>query len=105
MSDLNRKLNAAMFDLYRRIKAETKYNATAFLQMMSDRGGVATAKALINSPKISDGYAALIERGRLDLTVEAFIVSEPRWHTLFTTEELAKARERLKLYNFEPKTR
>lgn len=105
MSDLGRKFDGAMFDLYRQIKVETKYNAIAFLQMITDRGGVATAKALINSPKISDGYAALVERGRLDLTVEAFVVGEPGWHTLFAAEELGKARERLKLYNFQPKTR
>ena len=105
MSDLGRKFDGAMFDLYRRIKVETKYNAIAFLQMITDRGGVATAKALINSPKISDGYAALVERGRLDLTTEAFVIGEQKWHTLFTSEELGKARERLKLYNFESRPR
>ena len=97
----------AMFNIYRRAKDEAGYNATAFLRMLSDRGGLATAKTLINSPKPSDGYTALYERERLDLTVEAMVLESPQWHELFTTEELKCARNRLRQYGYKspkPKT-
>ena len=92
-----------MFEIYRRAKLEAGYNATIFLRMVSDRGGLATAKYLINSPIASDGYTHLYERGRLDLTVEAMIVENTRWHELFTSEELGAANIRLKKYGYDRK--
>jgi hypothetical protein len=92
-----------MVELYRRIKSELGYNAANFLRMLDDRGGLATAKYLINAPKPSDGYAFLYDRGRLDLTVEAMVVEHARWHELFTSDELARARLRLKQYGYNPK--
>ena len=100
MQDLSKGFDEAMFDIYRRAKSEAKYNANVFLQMVSDRGGLDTAKYLINSSKVSDGYTALYERGRLDLTVEAMVIENPKWHDLFTSEELAKARLRLRDYQY-----
>ncbi len=94
----------AMFDIYRRAKAEAGYSAKLFLRMLIDNGGLATAKTLINAAKPSDGYAALYERGRLDLTVEAIVIENPRWRTLFTEQELEKAEERLKAYGYQPKS-
>jgi hypothetical protein len=103
MQDLSTHFNGAMFDIYRRAKSEAGYNATIFLQMLSDRGGLAPAKYLINSPKQSDGYTALLLRGRLDLTVEAMVVENTKWHGLFTGDELEKARLRLKRNGYTPK--
>lgn len=71
--------------------------------MLTDRGGLATAKYLISTPKPSEGYTHLFERGRLDLTVEAMIVENARWHPLFSDDELAKARHRLKQYGYTPR--
>ncbi len=105
MADLDAQFNEAMFDIYRRAKSEAKYNATIFLQMITDKGGCITAKTLINAAKPSDGYTALYLRKRLDLTVEAMIVENERWHSLFTPDELEKARTRLKAYEYEPKIR
>jgi hypothetical protein len=79
MAESESQFDQAMFDVYRRAKAEAKYNATIFLQMLTDNGGVRTAKTLINAPKPSDGYTALYERGRLDLTVEAVVIENERW--------------------------
>lgn len=104
MSKLESEFNEAMFSIYRQAKEEAKYNATVFLGMLSDRGGLPTAKYLVNASKPSDGYTNLYERGRLDLTVEAMIVENPRWHSLFTSEELAKAHKRLKDYHYVPKS-
>jgi hypothetical protein len=100
MHDLAKQFDAAMFEIYRRAKSEVGYSATVFLRMLSDRGGLATAKYLINAPKPSDGYTHLYSLGRLDLTVEAMIVEEPKWHGLFVNEELEKARVRFKSYGY-----
>lgn len=94
--------DGAMFDIYRRAKSEAGYNATIFLQMISDRGGLDTAKYLINAAKVSDGYTQLYERGRLDLTVEALVVEQPRWQHLFEQSEIETARRRLSQYGYRP---
>jgi hypothetical protein len=68
--------------------------------MLNDHRGVDTAKRLINAPNQSDGYTALFLCNRLDLTVEAIVFDNSRWHSLFTTEELEKARLRLEANNY-----
>ena len=103
MADLEAQFTEAMFDIYRRAKAEADYPANIFLRMVTDHGGRATAKTLINATKPSDGYTALYMRKRLDLTVEALVVENPRWHSLFTPEEIERARKRLRAYRYEPK--
>lgn len=60
--------------------------------MLHEHRGVETARRLI--PSISDGYAELWRRGRLDLTVEALILREP-WRRLFSQDELLSAWMRL----------
>jgi hypothetical protein len=104
MSAIELQFDQAMFDVYRRAKDEAGYNAAIFLQMLSDQRGVRTAKTLINSAKPSDGYTALYMRGRLDLTVEALVIEDERWHALFTAEELARSRKRLRDYRYEPRS-
>jgi hypothetical protein len=93
--------DAAMFDIYKRAKTEAGYNANIFLKMLTDNGGLATAKTLINATKPSDGYTALYERERLDLTVEALVLGEPRGHSLFLPEEIERAEKRLKQYGYK----
>jgi hypothetical protein len=100
MVDLEGQFDQAMFNVYRRAKAEAKYNAQIFLQMITDNGGLRTAKTLINAPEPSVGYTALYLRNRLDLTVEAVVIENRRWHPLFTAEELEKARSRLDKYGY-----
>lgn len=103
MTDIESQFDEAMFAIYRRAKDEAKYNATIFLNMLNDQGGLLTAKYLINADKPSDGYTALYLRDRLDLTVEAEVVEHKRWHSLFTEEELKRARDRLIAYRYAPK--
>lgn len=93
----------AMFTIYRKAKAEAHYTASIFLKMISDHGGLTTAKTLINASKPSDGYTALYERQRLDLTVEAVVTENNRWRSLFTNDELARAEKRLAQYGYERK--
>lgn len=98
------QFDVALFSIYERARSETGYNATIFLRMLNDKGGLSTAKYLINTPNPSDGYTRLYERGRLDLTVEAMVIENSRWHGLFTEEELGKARRRLKQYGYVPRS-
>ncbi len=100
MQDLEAQFGRAMMDIYVRAKTEAKYTASIFHRMLCDRGGLQTAKALINSKLPSDGYTALWELRRLDLTVEALVQDNPHWHPLFTDEELERARKRLEDYNY-----
>lgn len=101
MADTKADFDIAMFEIYRRAKAEAGYSANLFLNMLTSRGGWATAKSLINAAKPSDGYTALYELGRLDLTVEAVVVESPRWRALFTEEELRRATRRLEGYGYK----
>ena len=95
---LELEFHEAMLNIYRKAKSEAKYNAVRFLQMVTDHGGLETAHILINSDTVSEGYTALWERGRLDLTVEAMILDNEKYHSLFSEEELAICAKRLKQY-------
>lgn len=97
------QFDVAMFDIYRRAKEEAGYNASLFLQMLVAKKGLATARQLINAQKPSDGYTHLYERGFLELTVEAMVTENSKWHGLFTSDELARARKRLMEYGYHPK--
>jgi hypothetical protein len=66
-----------MLDIYHRALAEAHYKATRFLSMLHEHRGLATARLLIHSSTVSEGYTALWERKRLDLTVEAVIHDNP----------------------------
>lgn len=103
MSGLEKQFDQAMFEIYHKAKTEANYTATVFLRMLSDRGGLSTAKYLVNSDKPSDGYTNLYERGRLDLTVEAMIIENEKWHELFSEDELKKAKRRLRQYGYSPR--
>jgi hypothetical protein len=100
---LEKDFEKALFDVYRRAKDDAGYNASAFLQMLMKNGGVITAKRLINSPAPSHGYTQLHLLGRLDLTVEATVLENPKWHSLFSEDELTRARKRLEEYKYLPK--
>jgi hypothetical protein len=103
-NDVANRFDLAMYHIYQRAKSEADYNATLFLQMLYDRGGLATAKYLVSTRRPSEGYLRLYERQRLDLTVEAMIVENPEWHQLFTADELHAARRRLVEYHYMPKS-
>src|SRR5258706_16365604 len=97
------EFDEAMHDIYRRALKEAGYKASIFLDMLFKHGGLETARRLINSQKVSDGYTALWDRGRLDLSVEAVIIENPNWHALFSDDELENCRKRLKDYKYTPK--
>lgn len=94
----------AMFEIYRRAKSEARCSASVFLNMVVRQGGLATAKFLINSKQVSVGYTRLYERGRLDLTLEATILDNEKWHSHFTSDELDRAAKRLQSYGYRPRS-
>ena len=102
MADIQHEFNQVMHDVYLRAKNEAGYTASIFLNMLFDKGGLVTAKQLINSSQVSEGYTALWERGRLDLTVEAVVTENSKFRPLFTDEEIMRATKRLKDYNYKP---
>ena len=99
-SELELAFHDEMVSLYRRAKEESGYNATRFLQMVSAQGGVEAARTLIRAGSVSDGYTALWERGRLDLTVEALVTDYAGFHSLFSEEERRVCAERLETYGY-----
>lgn len=94
------EFDTEMLGIYQRALSEAKYKATRFLQMLDKHRGLETARILLHAATVSEGYTALWERGRLDLTVEALIHDNPKWHPLFTPEELAICSKRLKDYGY-----
>lgn len=92
---------AEMQNLVDRIRREAQYSAAHFLSMLADLGPLETARRLLRAPAVSDGFATLWERGRLDLTVEALVV-DPLFADLFSEQELVTARTRLEQFGYLP---
>ncbi len=100
-NELESTFDRAMLGIYRNGKSEAGYNATRFLAMLHEHGGLKTARMLLRTAEVSDGFTALWERDRLDLTVEAHLL-EPRFDELFSDEERETARRRLEHYGYRP---
>lgn len=97
--ELELQLDTAMFNIYRRAKAEAGYNASRYLQMLDGHRGLKTAQILLHAATVSEGYVALWEKKRLDLTVEALVIQR-RYRELFTDAEIDIAHERLRQYGY-----
>jgi hypothetical protein len=96
------EFDEAMMDIYRRAKTEAKYVPSDFHNMLVQKRGVATARQFINDKKESSGFMKLVVLGFIQLTVEAVILDNPRWHSLFTAEEIEKVIARLRKYKYPP---
>lgn len=103
MQEIERQFHRAMISIYETAKRELGYNATRFLQMISEHGGLAAARQLLWSDAPSEGFTTLWERGRLDLTVEAHVL-DPEFASLFTDEDREQARARLEAYGWRPRS-
>jgi hypothetical protein len=97
--DTQAAFDKAMYDVYINAKEHCNYNATYFLQMLEQRGSLATARYLLATNTPSEGFTRLWECGRLDLTVEAVIL-QPAYESLFTDEERQLAAQRLQDYGY-----
>jgi len=98
-SDVRKNLENAfhqkMVEVYGKAKTECNYNAARFHQMVQEHGGLDTAKKLLASNHYPEGLTRLWELERLDISMEATVLGDP-WCSLFTSEELAIAKKRLK---------
>ena len=99
-TDLETRFHRAMVGIYETAKRELNYNATRFLQMVVEDGGLAAARKLLATDGVSDGFASLWERKRLDLTVEAHVL-DPDFRELFSPHEVETARTRLRQYGYD----
>lgn len=99
--DIAAEFAQRMKAVYERSRSEANYNAAYFLSMLSQNGPQETAHKLLASPAVSDGFAELWERRRLDLTVEAIVV-DPKFSELFTPNEIEVARKRLEQFGYTP---
>lgn len=61
MSELERQFDKAMFDIYHCARERCDYNAIRFLQMLCEKGGLATAKHILASSAPQEGFVHLWE--------------------------------------------
>ena len=73
---------------------ERNYNATYFLRMLAQYGGLETARRLIAKRDPQAGLMQLWELRLLNDSMEA-VMLRSRFRSLFTDEELAEAKQRL----------
>lgn len=100
MRVLENKFDADMQNIYKTAKKELGYNATRFLQLISQIGGLQAAKKLISKDGGTYGFEVLWEHKRLDLSVEAHVL-KPEYKELFIEEERTLCRERLENFGYK----
>lgn len=100
MKEFELNLYKDMVDIYKKAEESCGYKARRFLQMINDKGALITAKTLINKDSNTEGFIALWENNRLDLSLEALIVSG-KYDELFTEEEKNICRNRLRDYGYK----
>jgi hypothetical protein len=88
-----------MVSIYETAKRELSYNATRFVQMISEQGGLTTVKQLLWSSTPSEGLTTLWECRRLDLTVEAHVL---KTEFALHRADRDQARDRLEAYGWRP---
>ncbi|MCE2027446.1 hypothetical protein [Sessilibacter corallicola] len=74
---------------------ELGYAPTRFEKMITESHPVEVAKSFVVSGEFQYGFKELNKMGRPELTVEG-IMSQDKYKTLFTPDELAAAKWRLK---------
>lgn len=94
MSEVEKRFHREIMEGVDTAKRKYGYHPSYFLGMVADYGTVGAAKRLLAKENVSDGFGKLFLYGRLDLTVEAYVV-KPEYAELFTPEEIAIAKERL----------
>jgi hypothetical protein len=93
-TELEASFHRAMLGVYDRIRDNSGYRATRYLQMVRRRGGLDTAKRLLRRRGLSPGLIEMAKHGRLQDSVEELVL-ETRWAELFTDEDRMLASRRL----------
>lgn len=92
---LEEQFHEEMIDVYKNTGRETGYWARRYLQKVRRVGGLQVARDLLKPEKDSaKGLQILMEKNRIDLSVEALVLRSP-WSSLFRSEELQVAQKRL----------
>ena len=93
---LEHQLTAALKETYQKSGEETGYWAHRFLQALNRKGGVFTAKRMLQPRTQAQraGLDRMLKAGRPDLTLEKVIL-QPRFEKLFTAQELDIAFNRI----------
>ena len=102
VDEVERRFHRAMVGIYETAKRELGYNATRFLQMVSEQGGLVTARQLLWSDAPSDGFTTLWEHHRLDLSVEDHVL-RTEFASLFSNADREQALVRLEAYGWQPR--
>jgi hypothetical protein len=100
ISHLENQFHQDMVGIYETAKKELHYNASYFIQMVGEYGGLKTAQKLIWASEVSSGFTILWEHQRLDLSVEALVL-RPEYVSLFIDEERKIAQDRLAQYGYK----
>ena len=93
-TDLEAEFEEALRATYQ-AASQRGYVAAYFLQMLEEHGGVETAKRLLATATPQTGLFGLYNLGILNESMEAVIYDNPRFHALFTQNEVSEARKRL----------
>ena len=101
MEEIESKFHEEMLNIYKEAK-KIGYNAKWFLTMVVDMGGLTAAQKLLSTDELQYGFERLWELRRLDLSVEALVL-RPEFRNLFTDEELARAKKRLRAHGYVTK--
>lgn len=97
---LKNNFHEEMLEIYKKTKSEAKYTPSLFLQMVNEKGGRDAAKQLIITQ--TEGFTKLWKLGRLDLSVEAYVLKE-EYTELFTDQEREICVKRLKYSGYTVK--
>jgi hypothetical protein len=101
LEKLANQFHEELLETYVEAKSRCKYNATRFLQMLEEHGGVETARRLLSAGSaMQTGLAELWKCGRLDISVEAKVLL-PKYEPLFSAELRENASHRLQQYEFD----
>jgi hypothetical protein len=101
MTELETAFHQEMLDTYEKSVRAINYRPSAFLKLVNELGGVAAARRLLARDEPSDGFTTLRQHHRLELSVEALVL-KPKYASLFTEAERARARQRLAEVKYRP---
>ena len=97
--NLEAMFHREMLSLHRSWRDECDYNASIFIKIVNQHGGLQAAKILLKGQSFSRGFLTLMNLQRLDLSMENLVL-QAAWRPLFTDAELDMARNRLQRAGF-----
>lgn len=87
MEQLETAFAAALADVLTAAKQAGLHDGARLQSQLQKFGAVRVVKGFLKKGQLSDGFSALAAAGRLELSVEALVVS-PKFSPLFSDEEV-----------------